>query len=117
MNIINNMDWYSVKYLYPKSYFRFSEVMFPNTGIVSVSTLSTYDLKKLYYFFDNEGIFLFIERLHGGLWNYNISLHNGICFGLGDTSRKNRSDIEDDGFFECFKILDKILTDEQLGIY
>jgi hypothetical protein len=36
---------------------------------------------------------------------------------LGDTSRKNRSDIEDDGFFECFKILDKILTDEQLGIY
>jgi hypothetical protein len=90
--------------------------MFPNTGVVSISTLVYYDVKKLYHFFDGEGVYLFVERLHKSLWNYNISLDNGICFGLG-TSRKNREEIETDGFMDCFKILDKILTEKQSGIY
>jgi hypothetical protein len=110
------MEWYSINYLYPKSFKRFCDVMFPNVGIVSISTLKYYDIKKLYYFFDSEGVYLFVERLEKSMWNYNISLHNGICFGLGN-SRKNREEIEVDGFYECFRILDRILTDEQSNIY
>lgn len=105
------MDWYSIRYLYPESFERFSTSMFPNTGIVSLSTLSFYDNKKLYYFFDKEGIFLMVERFNTHLWNYTISLHNGICFGPGNFSKKTREETEDEGFIECFKILDKYLRE------
>lgn len=104
------MDWYSIKYLYPKSFDRFCELMFPNTGVVSLSTLSYYDNKKLYYFFDKEGVYLLLERYHTSLWNYTISLHNGICFGPGNNSKKTREETEEEGFNECFRILDKLLT-------
>jgi hypothetical protein len=85
--------------------------MFPNTGIVSLSTLSYYDNKKLYYFFDKEGIFLMIERFNIDVWNYTISLHNGVCFGPGDLSKKTREEAESEGFAECFKILYKCIRD------
>ena len=54
------LDWYTIKYLYPSAFTRFSEVMFPNIGVESISTLDLYDIKKLYHFFDKEGIFLII---------------------------------------------------------
>jgi hypothetical protein len=108
------MDWYSIRYLYPKSFNRFSETMFPNIGLASLSTLLYYDNKKLYYFFDKEGIFLLVERYHTSLWNFSISLHNGVCFGPGGVSKKTREEIEEEGFNECFRLLDKILTTEEL---
>ena len=49
------MDWYSIEYLYPSSFKKFTNVMFPNVGVLSLSTLEFYDTKKLYYFFDKEG--------------------------------------------------------------
>mgnify|MGYP000518577638 CR=1 FL=1 len=42
------MDWYIVQYLYPKAFKRFTDVMFPNVGVISLSTLEFYDVKKLY---------------------------------------------------------------------
>lgn len=111
MTILNSMDWYSIRYLYPESFERFCTIMFPNTGIVSLSTLSYYDNKKLYYFFDREGMFLMVERYNSHLWNYTISLHNGICFGPGNLSKKTREETEDEGFVECFKLLDKYLRE------
>lgn len=111
MTILNIMDWYSIRYLYPESFERFCTIMFPNTGIVSLSTLSYYDNKKLYYFFDKEGVFLMVERYNSHLWNYTISLHNGICFGPGDLSKKTREETEEEGFSECFKLLDKYLRE------
>ena len=50
------IDWYSVEYLYPSSFKEFTNVMFPNVGVLSLSTLEFYDVKKLYYFFDKEGV-------------------------------------------------------------
>ena len=52
------LDWYTINYLYPKSFERFSNVMFPNVGVVSLWTLEFYDTKKLYQFFDKEGVYL-----------------------------------------------------------
>jgi len=40
------MDWYSIEFLYPNSYRDFIESMFPNVGIISVSTLYYFDTKK-----------------------------------------------------------------------
>ncbi len=105
------MDWYTIKYLYPDAFERFILTMFPNTGIVSISTLFYYDNKKLFYFFDREGIYLLIERYNKNIWNYTISLNNGVSLGPGDSSKKSREECESEGFFHCFKILDKCIRE------
>ena len=105
------MDWYTIKYLYPDAFERFAKSMFPNTGIVSLSTLYYYDTKKLYYFFDKEGMYLLIERYNKSIWNYTISLHNGVSLGPGENSKKSREECEEEGFLHCFKMLDKCIRD------
>jgi hypothetical protein len=104
------MDWYSINYLYPSAFKRFGEVMFPNIGILSVSTLESYDIKKLYRFFDKEGIFLTTEMCNPNQWVYTIAVTNSVIMGSSEEIRKTREEIETDGFFSCFKILDKKLT-------
>lgn len=103
------MDWYTIQYLYPESYDKFVKTMFPNIGVISVSTLLFYDTKKLYQFFDKEGIYLTIEMYNPNLWVFSISLQNGFVFGPATESKSTREEIETDGFYECFKVLDKIL--------
>ena len=105
------MDWYTIEYLYPNGFKRFSEIMFPNVGVLSLNTLGFYDNKKLYQFFDKEGIYLNLEMLKKNHWVYNISLSNGIVLGPGQKSTSTREETEIEGFFECFKILDKIIKD------
>jgi hypothetical protein len=105
------MDWYTIEYLYPKGFKRFTEIMFPNVGVVSLSTLEFYDNKKLYQFFDKEGIYLIIEMYKKNQWVFNVSLHNGFVLGPGSESKATREESEIDGFLECFKILDKIIRD------
>lgn len=100
------MDWYCVEYLYPRAFTRFKDVMFPNVGIISLSTLDFYDIKKLYGFFDNEGVYLTTEMYHEESWGCTISL-NGVTIGLGGDSIRTRSEAESFGFIECFKLLDK----------
>jgi hypothetical protein len=103
------MDWYSAEYLFPKAFKRFGEVMFPYVGIVSLSTLECYDIKKLYQFFDKEGVYLTIEMYNPHQWVFSVSLQNGIVFGPTQESKTSREDIELDGFLECFRILEKKL--------
>jgi hypothetical protein len=81
--------------------------MFPNMGVPCVSTLTYYDIKKLYRFFDKEGVYLNIESYNPRQWIYNISLDNGVTFGPGQFSRYTREDAEIEGFAECFKLLDR----------
>jgi hypothetical protein len=83
--------------------------MFPNVGVLSISTIATYDLKKLYRFFDKEGVYLTIEMYNPKQWVFSISLQNGIVLGPDQSSKSNREDIEYDGFLECFKLLNKKL--------
>ena len=45
-------------------------------------------------------------------WVCNISLANGVVIGTNNESKKTREEIEIDGFFECFKLLDKKLNHE-----
>ena len=106
------LDWYTVEYLYPNSFKRFSDLMFPNVGVISLSTLGVYDTKKLYQFFDKEGVYLTIEMYNPHQWVFSVSLHNGIVFGPTQVSTATREETETDGFLECFKILDKILRDK-----
>lgn len=106
------LDWYTINYLYPKSFERFSNVMFPNVGVVSLSTLEFYDTKKLYQFFDKEGVYLNVEMYNPYQWVFTISLSNGIVFGPTQESKKSREDVEYAGFVECFKIMDKILREK-----
>jgi hypothetical protein len=106
------MDWYTIEFLYPKSFKRFTEKMFPNLGILSLSTLCCYDMKKLYHFFDREGVYLTTEMYNPHQWVFTISLNNGIVFGPTQDSRTNREDCECDGFCECFRVLDKKLRDK-----
>jgi hypothetical protein len=103
------MDWYSIEYLYPNALSKFKERMFPNVGVLSLSTLVYYDNKKLYQFFDKEGVYLSIEMYNPRQWVFSISLHNGIVFGPTQESKKSREEAEEDGFFECFRVLDKIV--------
>jgi hypothetical protein len=105
------LDWYTIKYLYPSAFGRFSEVMFPNIGVESVSTLELFDIKKLYHFFDKEGIFLIIEMYSKTNWDYCISLSNGFSFGPSKETKRTREEIECDGFIECFRFLDKKISE------
>ena len=83
--------------------------MFPYVGLVSLTTLESYDIKKLYNFFDKEGIYLTIELYNPNQWVFSISLQNGIVFGPDQSSKSNREEIVYDGFLECFKLLNKKL--------
>jgi hypothetical protein len=101
------MDWYVIEYLFPSAFKKFKEIMFPNVGVLSLVTLELYDNKKLYQFFDKQGIYLNIEMLNFNQWVFSISLRNGIVYGPAQESRYTREESELDGFFDCFKILDK----------
>lgn len=104
------MDWYTVEYLYPNALSKFKERMFPNVGVLSLSTLLYYDNKRLYQFFDKEGVYLSIEMYNPHQWVFSISLHNGIVFGPTQESKKTREGAEEDGFFECFRVLEKLIV-------
>jgi len=106
------IDWYSIEYLYPSSFKKFTSTMFPNVGVLSLSTLEFYDTKKLYYFFDKEGVYLTIEMYNPHQWVFSISLSNGVVFGPTQDSKTTRSEVEYDGFNECFRILDKLIRDK-----
>ena len=107
------LDWYCIEYLSPSAFKKFNELMFPNIGVLSISTLETYDIKKLYGFFDKQGIYLTLETYKPNQWVYTISLSNGVVFGPTQFSKESRIEIEKDGFFECFKLLDKKLGHEK----
>ena len=68
------MDWYVIEYLFPSAFKKFKETMFPNVGVLSLVTLELYDNKKLYQFFDKQGIYLNIEMLNLYQWVFSISL-------------------------------------------
>lgn len=106
------MDWYVIEYLYPNSLKKFVEMMFPNIGLPSISTLEYYDIKKLYYFFDKNGIYLSVEMCNPSQWLFTISLQNGIVFGLSQNSKKTREEAEIEGFIECFKIMEKMIFEK-----
>lgn len=107
--ITGMIDWYTVEYLYPKAFKKFSTVMFPNVGVISTSTLNLYDQKKLYRFFDKEGIYLNIEMYNPNQWGYSISFYNGTVISPSQFSKPNREETECEGFIECFKLLEKTL--------
>lgn len=103
------IDWYVIEYLYPKSFKKFTDTMFPNTGIISLSVLHVYEQKRLYSFFDNEGVYLTIDNYGPNQWVYTISFKNGVVIVPEQVSKSNRESIEVDGFIECFKELEKRL--------
>lgn len=111
--IINNMKWREIEESYPDSYNRFVECMFPNLGVISVSTLEYFDIKKLYKFFDDQGVFLIIEMYRPKQWQFLVSFDNGIVFTPKSESKKSRQEIEIEGFIECFRLLDKIIKDRK----
>lgn len=111
------IDWYTIEYLYPTAFKKFINSMFPNVGIVSISTLNLYDHRKLYRFFDNEGIYLNIEMYNPNQWFFSISLQNGTVFGPTQSSKPTREEVEIDGFFECFKQLEKKMELKYGGIF
>ena len=101
------IDWYFIKNNCPKSFEKFIQNMFPNVGVPCVTTLNLFDNKKLYKFFDNQGVFLNIEMYSKSQWVFTISLNNGFVIGNGCKSKTTREEIESDGFIECFKMLEK----------
>jgi len=103
------MDWYFIKNNCPKSFEKFIENMFPNVGVPCVTSLNLFDDRKLYKFFDDNGVFLNIEMYSKNQWVFTISLNNGCVIGNGINSKPTREEIEVEGFKECFKILEKKL--------
>jgi hypothetical protein len=103
------IDWYMVEFLYPIAFKKFTDTMFPNVGVISLSTLEFYDNKKLYQFFDKQGIFLTTEMYRPYHWVFTVSLQSGVIFGFNQESKSTRDEIECEGFIECFKIMDKQL--------
>ena len=107
------IDWYTIEYLYPKAFKEFSKKMFPNVGVLSISSLEFYDTKKLYHFFDKEGVYMTIEMYNPKQWVFSISLQNGIVFGPTQESKTTREETEQCGFIECFKVLDNLIKDKK----
>lgn len=103
------MDWHYIKNNYPKSFEKFIQNMFPNVGIPCVTSLILFDIRKLYKFFDDNGVFLNIEMYSKNHWVFTISLNNGFVIGNGINSKSTREEIEIDGFKESFKMLEKKL--------
>lgn len=99
------LNWKKIKTSYPNSFEKFVETMFPYVGVIGVSTLSLYDVKKLYYFFDKQGIYLTIERIGPSQWLYTISFNDGSVISPKQSSRESRELVELDGFMECFRVL------------
>lgn len=108
------MDWYVIQYLYPTALNRFCNTMFPNVGVPCVSVLEFYDIKKLYYFFDKQGIYLTVEMITRDMWVYTMSLENGKVISPCQDSKKRREDIEVEGFYECFQLLESKLRNSYL---
>lgn len=106
------MDWYVVEYLYPDAFNMFKDKMFPNIGVLSLSSIECYDIKKLFGFFDREGIYLNIEMFTPHQWGFTISLYGGMVICPTQESRKTRETIECDGFMECFKLLQLKITNK-----
>lgn len=101
------LNWKKIKVLFPHSYNRFVDVMFPYVGVIGLSTLYLFEVNKLYYFFDKEKIYLTVERFGVNQWLFIISLGDGGVVCPKQSSRNSREEIELDGFMECFKILNK----------
>jgi len=101
------MDWYLIEILYPKSFKKFVDIMFPNIGVISKSTLIHYDTKKLYSFFDYENIFLIVEMINKNQWTYTINIKGNCILSSNGCNGTTREDTENEGFQECFKILEK----------
>lgn len=106
------MDWYIIEYLYPESYKLFIKTMYPNTGLISLSLLKNFDIKKLYSFFDKQEIYLILELYGTNQWNYIIKKNNTF---LSDNSltKNTREEIESDGFMQCFKHLEFVINNKQ----
>lgn len=102
------LDWYQIEFLYPKAFKHFTKRMFPNTGVASVSLLSCYDHRKLYSFFDREGIFLNVEILSMNKWNCTVHFKNGTSIGVENTYN-GRDMAEIVGFEKCFIYLENKL--------
>jgi hypothetical protein len=106
-------DWYVIEYLYPFSYKKFIQKMFPTTGVPANVTLQYFDQKLLYGFFDREGIFLNTEIVGSeAQWMYTLFV-NGVTLSY-NTSRMSREEIEVDGFQKCFEYLEKKLNEKPL---
>jgi|SaaInl6LU_22_DNA_1037377.scaffolds.fasta_scaffold108611_2 hypothetical protein len=103
------LNWKEIKRDYNRSYSRFIENMFPYVGVLCPSTLQSYDIKKLYYFFDDQYVFLTIERICVNHWVYTITLGDGKVYSSGRGDLTCREDAEINGFEECFSILEKQL--------
>lgn len=108
------MDWYIIQYLYPKSFKRFVNIMYPNIGLLSISVLNCYNIKKLYRFFNNEGILLNVESLNKTRWLFSISINNDFTFIPNQITKYTREEIEIDGFYECFRVLDSKIRENKL---
>lgn len=108
------MDWYIIQHLYPRAMERFCEIMFPNLGVPCISVLEFYDIKKLYHFFDKQGIYLTVEMYTKNMWVYTISLDDGRVIVPTQSSKERREEIENDGFEECFRILENKLRNTYL---
>jgi len=112
------MNWYDIQYLYCDSMELFCSTMFPNVGVPSISVLEFYDIKKLYSFFDKQGIYLTIEMYTKNNWSYTISLENEKMIITSKESKNKREEIEYDGFEECFRLLNKKLeTMKEIKFY
>lgn len=103
------MEWYVIEHLYPMAYRKFVNIMFPTMGVLSISVLSFFDVKKLYKFFDKDEIYLTLEMLNKNQWCYTINLYKGNVIGSAGCLNSSREEVENEGFIECFKILDNKL--------
>jgi hypothetical protein len=107
------MRWSEIEKNCPDSYNKFVERMFPNLGVISVYVLEYFDIKRLYKFFDENGLYLIVEMYNPKQWQCSISFDNGIVVTPKTESKPCREEIEEEGFTECFKLLDKMLKDKK----
>ncbi len=105
------MEWYIIEYLYPSAYKLFTDKMFPNIGLLSTTLLKNYDLKKLYNFFDGQGIYLNVEIILPQQWCYHISRKDNYYVKTGNKNFQTRESCEVDGFTNCFLLLDKKINE------
>jgi hypothetical protein len=107
------LDWYKIEFFFPNAFENFKKTMFPNVVIPSLTILSHYDIKKLYNFFDKNGVVLTVEMIMKNNWVYTITLNDGSSIVPHQDVKFNRESIEKDGFYECFRFLEKKLINKE----
>ena len=115
------MNWKQIKKKYPKAWDLlrkshstievWGHIDHPDVWDMDGLDMAPYELRHLYDFFDEQGIYLYVfitENPDNGnrYWDWQVFI-DGECFGSSEVEEPTRKEAETAMYNEAFKILEK----------